>query len=51
MSSPLRKMQAVVPWANSGVAMATVLHLLARRERVDGIGCCHPLLQHLLAIY
>jgi len=23
MSSPLRKMQAVVPWASSGVAVAT----------------------------
>ena len=42
MSSPLRKMQAVVPWANSGVAVATdteaplVSHLLVRWARVDG---------------
>jgi len=44
MSSPLRKMQAVVPWASSGVAVATntevslVSLLLARWARVDGEG-------------
>jgi len=40
MSSPLRKMQAVVPWASSGVAGATdaasVSHLLARWDSVNG---------------
>jgi len=40
MSSPLRKMQAVEPWASSGVAGATdaasVPHLLARWASVDG---------------
>ena len=44
VSSPLRKMQAAVPWASSGVAVATdaevslVSHLLARWEWVDGEG-------------
>jgi len=40
MSSPLRKMQTVEPWAISGVAVATdaasVPHLLARWVSVDG---------------
>ena len=42
MSSPLRKMQAVGPWASSGVAVATdaasVPHLLARWASADGEG-------------
>ena len=40
MSSPLRKMQAAVPWASSVVAMATdaasVSHLLVRWANADG---------------
>ena len=44
MSSPLRKMQAVVPWTSSGVAVATdaevslVSHLLALWARIDSEG-------------
>jgi len=44
MSSLLRKMQTAMPWASSGVAMATdaevslVSHLLARWARADGEG-------------